>query len=96
MSDQSQTQNPTGQDDVEGHFRRSEPDRMEGWGADRPQDDVEGHFRREASESQDDVEGHFRRGIRESQELEDTAEQTTAAASIALDEVPSFDLGESS
>lgn len=28
--------------------------------------------------------------------LEDTAEQTTAAASIALDEAPSFDLGESS
>ena len=72
-----QNQNPAGTDDVQGHFRRSEPDRMEGWGAETPGDDVEGHFRRgEAPDTEgtrntrargmadggDDTQGHGGRG----------------------------------
>jgi hypothetical protein len=67
-----QNQNPASTDDVEGHVRRSEPDRMEGWGAGLPADDVQGHFRREAQDSEnadDDVQGHLR--AREAQDTED-------------------------
>jgi hypothetical protein len=71
-----QNQNPAGPDDVEGHWRRSEPDRMEGWGADLPDDDTQGHtrtreaqdaedtghsWRREAQGDEDDTRGHARR-----------------------------------
>lgn len=65
MTEQNQT--PASTDDVEGHFRRGEPDRMEGWGAGTPDDDTQGHGRGHPSEAgtvedtDDDTEGHVRR-----------------------------------
>jgi hypothetical protein len=51
-----QNQNPASTDDVEGHVRRSEPDRMEGWGTGLP-DDVEGHGRYWPSNDSDQIDG---------------------------------------
>jgi hypothetical protein len=72
-----QNPNPASPDDVEGHWRRSEPDRMEGWGADLPEDDTQGHtrvreaqgaeetdgpsWRREAQDDEDHTQRHARR-----------------------------------
>ena len=72
-----QNQNPASTDDVEGHGRgmpSSEPDRIDGWGADLPDDDVQGHFRREAQDSDtadDDVQGHTRREAQDSEDADD-------------------------
>jgi hypothetical protein len=63
-----QNPNPASTDDVEGHWRRSEPDRMEGWGASLPEDDTQGHVRAREAQDADDTEGHIRR---EAQDVED-------------------------